>query len=442
MSTGARRWRPVVLCTAIVAAWLWGGWKWWEHRRYRKAMAEVEAAIEDGRPGTATRKLTALLAWQPDSDEALYRLGTCEMDQGRTDAADKAWARIRPDSPFASEAILGRTHIRAQRGRFAETEQLIQDALNDPRIDESNLALSLGPVWCLQGRVDETLALIEARWDVLYRAGAGDSQPAINLIRGYNEVRRSPIPVEVVRSSLEQAAQWVPDDDRIWLGRANLAIRVGSYDEAKHWLDACLRRRPEDSPVWRSRLDWTVASHRVAEAMESLEHLPVHALSQAELPRLTAWLAAEQGDRQAERRALERRIEVAPADGVALDRLAELSTQQRQATRAAELRRQKHELEQVEARFQKLYQRNQPKRDAAEMSRLAERLGRWFEARAFAAVAVATDPEREDLRRRLEILERRATSPGDGRRTCAEALSAELDAIGLSLAPAPQRAVR
>ena len=49
-----------------------------------------------------------------------------------------------------------------------------------------------------------------------------------------------------------QAASLAPDDDRVWLGRANLAIRTGAYDEAKRWLDACLKRRPEDVPVWRA----------------------------------------------------------------------------------------------------------------------------------------------------------------------------------------------
>ena len=37
--------------------WLWGGWKWWEFRRYRRTMAEIEEEIENGLHGTAARKL-------------------------------------------------------------------------------------------------------------------------------------------------------------------------------------------------------------------------------------------------------------------------------------------------------------------------------------------------------------------------------------------------
>ena len=54
---------------------------------------------------------------------------------------------------------------RSKRGRFAEAEQIIKDALDDPRIDRSSLRILLGPVYCLQGRLEETLRLIESRWE-------------------------------------------------------------------------------------------------------------------------------------------------------------------------------------------------------------------------------------------------------------------------------------
>ena len=127
-----------------------------------------------------------------------------------------------------------------------------------------------------------------------------------------------------------------PDDDRVWLGKANLAIRAGSYDEAARWLDACLRRRPEDVPVWRARLDWAVATNRVAEAREAAEHLPAEESTPAQVHRLAAWFAARRGDVESERRALERLIAADPADFAALDRLAELADRDGQPDRAAE----------------------------------------------------------------------------------------------------------
>ena len=80
--------------------------------------------------------------------------------------------------------------------------------------------------------------------------------------------------VEMVRDFLEHAARSAPDDDRVWLGKANLAIRQGESEGASRWLDACLNRRREDVPIWRTRLDWALATGRVAEVREALEHLP------------------------------------------------------------------------------------------------------------------------------------------------------------------------
>ena len=376
--------------------------------------------------GLAARKLIALLAWQPDSDEALYLLGTCEMARGRTEAAAEAWARVPPGSSFAPRAILGSMQLEMERGRLAEAEQIIKHALDDPRIDGSSLPILLGPVYCQQGRLEETLRLIEARWDALNQAGEGASEPAINLVRAHIELRRSPVPIEVIRAALDQAARMAPDDDRIWLGKANLAIRAGSYDEAARWLDACLRRRPDDVAVWRARLDWAVATNRVAEAREALKHLPAEESTPAQVQKLAAWFAARRGDVESERRALERLIAADPTDFVALDRLAELAAENGQPDRAAELRRQKTEIERLTARYQQLHTRHQPSRDAAEMARLAEQLGQRFEARAFLTVAVAVDPDRDDLRRDLARLSKRRDTIGGPERTLAELLAPEL----------------
>src|SRR5207249_354324 len=59
---------------------------------------------------------------------------------------------------------------------------------------------------------------------------------------------------------LEWAGREAPADDRVWLGRANLATRMGLYDEAASWLDRCESRRPTDPAVWRARLDWARSS--------------------------------------------------------------------------------------------------------------------------------------------------------------------------------------
>jgi tetratricopeptide (TPR) repeat protein len=443
MNHAVRRWRPLLLLIVLSGGVLWGGWRWREVRRHHRVMAEIEREMEKGLHGTAARKLSALLTREPDWDQALYLLGTCERARGQPRAAEAAWTRIQPPSQFAPRAILGRVELKLERGRLAAAEQIVEDARNDPRIDAASLPFLLGPVYCQQARLEEAERLIEARWQALDHQGQGASGPAINLVRACIELRRKPVSVAVIRSALDQAARLAPEDDRVWLGKANLAIRIGSYDEAARWLLACLRQRPEDVPVWRARLNWAVATNRVSDVREALEHLAADESTPAQVERLTAWLAARRGDPAGEQRALERLIAVEPADLAAWDRLAELAVQGRQPAQAALLRAQKVEVDRLTARYHRLYQRNQPIRDAREMARLAERLGRWFEARAFLTVATAVDPGRDELRRELARLEQHARTIPEPGRTLAEVLAADLEAtLGSSASPTTSRAAQ
>ena len=104
--------------------------------------------------------------------------------------------------------------------------------------------------------------------------GQGAMEPAMKMVQLHIEITTKPDSVESVRAYLESASRQAPDDDRVWLGRANLAIRTGAYDEARRWLDACQKRRPDDVPVWWARLHWGLAAGQVDAVQESLKHLP------------------------------------------------------------------------------------------------------------------------------------------------------------------------
>jgi enediyne biosynthesis protein E4 len=416
-----------------------GVWRWWEVRRYRTAMAEIQAQMGAGQHNIAARNLIALLAWKPDSDQAAYLLGNCEQARGRTNEAAEAWARVRPGSPYESGAIRGRVELEVSRGRFADAENLVIKALEQSQTDKLGLAALLGPIYVLEGRIDDAVRLIERSWHRLREAGAGAMAAGIQLVREHIELQRTPTPVETVRSLLEQAAELAREDDRVWLGRANLALRVGSLDEAANWIDACLRRRPDDTPVWRARLRWAMATGRVEEFREALAHLPANELNLADVHKLASWLAAHCGDVDSERRALERLIAVDPADVAALDRLAELAVLESQPDRAADVRRKKEETNRDHARYQKLYERCQPTRDSAVMGRLAEQLGRWFEAKVFLTVALAARPDRDDVRRDLARVNRRAETLMSAGRSLAEVVTEDLQAAtGPSHATAPK----
>jgi enediyne biosynthesis protein E4 len=427
MSVGvARRWRALLL-VAVAGGLLYGSWRLFAFWSYRASLAEIRAEVQAGRHNIAAKKLTALLAREPRSDEAAYLLGLCERSRGQPEAASRAWARVPPESSFAASAVRSRAEVLVDQGRLADAEQLLQQALDDPRIDPDLLRKYQAPLYSLEGRLEEARRLVEESWERLNQTGRGGWGDAIELIKRHILLSVPTAPAEATRTLLERAERLAPDDDRVWLARANLAIHQGALDEAERGLDACLRRRPDDIPVWRARLDWALATGRVAEVHEALAHLPVVESSPAQIPRLAAWLAARRGDAESERRALERFIAVEPADD-ALDRLAELAVRADQPARAAELRRQKAELEQVRDRFQQLLGRNQPLRHAAELARLAVRLGRTFEARGFWSVALVNDPANADFQSalaRLRTHEAPDASPG---RTLAEVLAPELKA--------------
>jgi enediyne biosynthesis protein E4 len=401
---GRRRWW--LAASALAAGLLWGGWAWWRDRSDRDAIARVELEMANGRFGNAGRRLRELLEREPGSEEAAVLLGRCEKERGRVDAADAAFARVAPGSPLAHQAILARMRLAHDRGQFARAEAIIAEAAADPRNDGPYTRFLLVPIYSRLGRLDEAVRLIEGRWEGLRRDGEGASAPAIDAVRMHIELELKPNRVEETRAYLDRASALASDDDRVWLGRANLAIRTGDLDEARRLLDACRARRPEDAAVWDARLRLGLASGRVEDVDEALAHLPAEGWTPARAHRLEAWDAARRGDAAAERRALEALIAADPGDLGARDRLAGLAERAGDSARAAELRRGRDEVRRLFARYLFLYDRVQPLRDAEEMAAIAERLGRTFEARAFLTLAVAEGPDRPDLRRALARLDR------------------------------------
>lgn len=386
--------------TAGLVFLAWGGWRLWIFRTERRSLAEARAEIQAGRHGHAVRLLKPLAMGASGSarDEAAYLLGVCEQVRGHDDAAAEAWARVSHSSPLSARAIQGRMDLKVRQGRLRDAESLIVGAMADPRIDPSALMVFLSMVYSLEGRVEDGRRLIESNWRRLDAAGDGASERAIRLVRLHAELGQETSSAESVRAYLDQALVQQPDDDRVWLGRAHLAIRSGALEEAARWLDRCLRRQPDDAAVWRARLDWGMAAGDEAVVNAALEHLPGTAATELLHSRVRAWLARHRGEAEAESEALERVIAADPTDQAAIDRLAELSKRLGRPARADELKRLDESVRSLDARYRELLRRNQPLRDAEELARIAERLGRRFEAEAFLTLAVAVDPGRADLR--------------------------------------------
>lgn len=400
MLRGGRR-RSAVIASAIVIGGLgWCGWRWWDVRRTRETLAAAEDAMQTGRYATAARDLSDLIARRPGSDRAGYLLGLCEKARGRLGEADSAWAAVPPDSPYGGRAVAARMDLLVEQGRLAQAERLIGRVADDLGPGGSALRMLLIPILVQEGRSDEAGRLIEARWRSLEARGEGATEQAVNLARLHMELRWNVPPIEAVREYLDQVGRLAPDDERIWLGRANLAIRAGSFDEAKRWIDACLKRHPDDVPAWRARLEWAMRTNQPAKARAALEHLPADSLTPADAHRLSTWLASRDGDAERERQELAALIAEDPEDLTALERLEMLEPRLAGAD-GGRTRQRRTEIERDQARYRELHRRNQPARDAGEMARLAERLGHRFEAIVFLTAAAAEDPDRGDLRAKL-----------------------------------------
>jgi tetratricopeptide (TPR) repeat protein len=388
------------------------GLRWVQNRRFQATIAEVNSDMAAGRYAIAARRLSPLVASSTEPDNAAYLLGLCERGRGRFDDADGAWAKVTPGSAFSPRAVEARLALRIDRGRFADAEQFIDEITSDPLHGRSALRLLLLPIFFAQGRSDDALDLIDARLHDLEALGEGASDTAINLARLYFELEHKIDPVEQTQANLDHASQSAPEDDRIWLGRANLAIRAGKLDQAAHWLETCLRKRPEDQPVWKSRLRWAVASGRQDVVRESLRHLSPQALTTNQCQHLKAWLAREQHDAAAEREALTLALNENPADQTAFDRLVELLNADHADDQLARLREQKAQTDGLTSRYKKLFDRYQPIRDASELGLIAEKLNRRLEARVYLGVASANSLNPSDAERAREHLRKLAPSAG------------------------------
>ena len=325
-----------------------GGRAWWTDRQYKNAMEEIESDVVAGRYTIACRNLDKLLSWKTDPKGGItYLLGSCELARGRKQVASEIWARVVPGSAFSERAIRGRVRLLHESGQLAAAEQLINDAARDPRNDRTALLVSLVPVYRDLGRTDEAAQLIEDRWEHLDKKGEGALEPAIKLVRQHIDLSLTTAPVETIRNFLDRCAKLAPDDHRVWLGLANLAIRTGALEDATHWLDLCRRARPDDVPVCAPTLRWGMAANRIDAVQQALSHLPVDESPPADLYWPNAWLARQRGDVAGERRELELLIGADPSAATCLDRLGELAQMEGQAARAAELRSKKVEIDRL-----------------------------------------------------------------------------------------------
>jgi tetratricopeptide (TPR) repeat protein len=374
------RWRVVSFILVLMGlAAAWGGWRWREQRRDRAELASARAAMDQGRYGAARILLAGLLDRNPAWDEAAYELGVCELARGRGRAALEAWQSVPERSPWAGWVEVRRSRMEMDQGRYSDCEALLRSAADRPGSHRGEARWGLVLLLRLQGR------FAEARRSL--RDGFEEMTDPVETLQRLYRLDHDLFPAEGVRRALEAAAASAPDDDRVWLGRAHLALRLGRFDEALEWLDRCRRSRPEDLPVWRLRLEWALAAGRPEAVRGCLPHLPARLEPPERAAALEAFFATQRGDRGAECEAWRRVLQADAADAPALERLTVLEREAGHPSEAAALRRRKAELEQTRRAYERLLFAENPEARAAELEALAMRLCRRFDARRWALLA-------------------------------------------------------
>ncbi|WP_169980159.1 FG-GAP-like repeat-containing protein [Tautonia rosea] len=349
------------------------------NQRFEQSLSEARAAVLDGRLATARRQLAELAESRPTHGEALYLLGLCEQQLGNPSRAEEAWQRIPADSPDLGPALVQWAEIDQQRGRLAEAEERLFDAIAIAGAHRPIARWELVRLLRPQGRFNEASRI--------FRDGLAEHPEPIEALKVLYWLDVDPFPVETVRRDLAEAQRLAPDDDRVWLGLAHLATRSGRFDEAKNWLDRCLDRRPNDPVVWRARLDWALAADRPADAAEALTHLPYAPDSEPEILRLRAWFARRNGDRALERSSLEQVDQMTPGQTEVLDRLAALAAEEGRPDDSSRYRAKRARLEQHREDYVALILGDDPLSQAPALAETAEALGRRFDADAWRSLA-------------------------------------------------------
>ncbi len=369
-----RRGSAALVAMAFLATTAWAVKGWRDQADLERARREMAA----GRYAEALPRLARLAGNGPNQPEVSFLLGACEYAADRPDAAVAAWARVPARTAFFARAALGRAQVLLDRGRFVAAEEVLEAVAALPGREGDEPRLEYQRLLRYEGRIAEVRAMFQRRWR--------QSPDPADALRQHALLDLELYQAELIRAVLEAAAAAAPDDDRVRLGRANLAIRTGRMDEARTLLEGCLRLRPDDLAVWRAMLDLALAVRDPTEARRCLGHLPADTSTPAEPFALRAWFAAIRGDARGERLALERLVEREPGRPQALERLVELAILDGQAERAALLRRRKADVDRDLSRYRELMFGKDLAYAIPELARLAEALGRRFEARGWATL--------------------------------------------------------
>ena len=387
---GVLKWLGLAAVLLLVLSAVAGAFVF-RQRLLQAELEEARAAFAAGKHALASRRLSQLAERWTNHGEVFLLLGESELARGRNEPPERraeaqqaataalgAWEKVAPDSPYFGRACLLRANHLTNTGRYTPAEEILIKAMADPAVvPRFEIERALSRLYRFEGRFDDVREIIRGYW-------ARSPAPASDLKELWT-LEHSPMPVEAWRRSLEAADN---DDERVWLGRANLEITTGRFEEAARWLDRCSSRRPDDFAVWQARLELAVATLDEPAFWNAVARLPAGRFEASAVLKLRAWLMGLRHDAAAEERELRALVAIAPGDTKALERLAVLMVPLGRIKESEELHRRKAEIDRAHDTYRKmLFDGMDLSSRAGVMAELTATLGRPFDSHAWSILS-------------------------------------------------------
>jgi tetratricopeptide (TPR) repeat protein len=233
-----------------------------EVERIQQISERAQAAIDRGDYENARADLVQLVDEEPDSPEALQRLGTVLMLEGRYAEAEACFhASLARDHDYV-EAMLGLGQVEAQRSDTATALKRFEMAISiDPRRPRAHYLL--GRAREAVGQTDEALA-------AYFRAlefNANDAQSIVR-IAAIQLARSQP---DQALSRLDQAIELAPGDGDARALRGLAHWKLHHIPEAIVDLSAATQRLPNRPDVYYNLALVLEADHKRADARSAAE---------------------------------------------------------------------------------------------------------------------------------------------------------------------------
>ncbi len=206
--------------------------------RIQQISERAQAALDRGDYENARADLTQLVNEEPESPEALQRLGTVMLLEGRLPEAERYFhAALARDRDYV-DAMLGLGEIEARRGDAVTALKRFELAISiDP--DRPRAHYLLGRAREAVGQADEALASY-------FRALEFDPNQ-VRLMRGQAHWKLHHLPEAI--ADLRDAAQRLPDRPDIYYQLALVLEADHKTADARSAAEQALRLAPADTAV-------------------------------------------------------------------------------------------------------------------------------------------------------------------------------------------------